>query len=142
MRQLASTLIAGPVLAMATIFLIVACGPPAGGGTQAPPSPSLTSGIRGVVLLSPTCGAQPADASPCVTPYAAKLVITDENGTVVGTITSGADGRFEIALPPGNYLIQPRPGDGGVPFATSAIPVTVVADDYADVEVDYDSGIR
>ena len=77
-----------------------------------------------------------------MTPYAAELVITDENGTVVGRVSSGADGHFEIALPPGNYVIQPRPGDGGVPFATSAIPVTVVADDYADVEIDYDSGIR
>jgi len=75
-------------------------------------------------------------------PYAAKLVITDENGTVVGTVNSGTDGHFEIALPPGNYVIQPANGPNGVPFATSAIPVTVVADDYAVVEVDYDSGIR
>jgi len=123
------------------LLLFTACGPPSSGATTQP-SPALTSGIRGVVLLSPTCGAQAADASPCVTPYAARLVITDENGTIVGTITSGADGHFEIPLPPGNYVIQPKPGDGGVPFATSAIPVTVVADDYADVEVDYDSGIR
>jgi len=129
------------LLVTATLLLFTACGPPSSGATTQP-SPALTSGIRGVVLLSPTCGAQAADASPCVTPYAARLVITDENGTIVGTITSGADGHFEIPLPPGNYVIQPKPGDGGVPFATSAIPVTVVADDYADVEVDYDSGIR
>ena len=140
MRRQRRTLVTA-LLVTATLLLFAACGPPASGATTQP-SPALTSGIRGVVLLSPTCGAQAADASPCVTPYAARLVITDENGTIVGTITSGADGHFEIPLPPGNYVIQPKPGDGGVPFATSAIPVTVVADDYADVEVDYDSGIR
>ena len=130
------------LLATATALLLVACGPPAGGATSTQPSQALTSGISGVVLLSPTCAVQAADASPCVTPYAAKLVITDENGTVVGTVNSGTDGHFEIALPPGNYVIQPANGPNGVPFATSAIPVTVVADDYAVVEVDYDSGIR
>lgn len=130
------------LLALAAAVLIVACGPPASGPPATQPSLALTSGIRGVVLLSPTCAAQPADATPCVTPYAAELVITDENGTIVGRVSSGADGHFEIALPPGNYVIQPSPGQGGVPFAQAAIPVTVVADDYAPVEIDYDSGIR
>jgi hypothetical protein len=129
------------LLATATALLLVACGPPAGGTQSTQPSEALTSGISGVVLLSPTCAVQPADATPCVTPYAAELVITDENGTVVGKVTSSADGSFKIALPPGNYVILPSPGSGGMPVA-QPIPITVVADDYAPVEIDYDSGIR
>jgi hypothetical protein len=140
-RRPARGLVATLLAAAASALLIVACGPPAGGSPSTPPSPALTSGIRGVVLLGPTCGAQAADASPCVTPYAAELVITDESGTTVGRISSGTDGQFEIALPPGSYVIQPSPGQDGVPFAIP-VPVTVVADDYAAVEVDYDSGIR
>ncbi len=142
MRDVARSLAVAVLLAMFVALVVAACGPPAGGGQPtAPPSLALTSGIRGVVLLGPTCGAQPADASPCVTPYLTELVITDDSGSTVGKVTSGNDGRFEIALPPGSYVIQPAPGQGGVPFAIP-VPVTVVADDYAEVEVDYDSGIR
>jgi uncharacterized lipoprotein YbaY len=129
-------------LAAVVIVLLVACAPPGAGSPSPEASLVLTSGVRGVVLLGPTCGAQSADASPCVTPYAASMVITDESGATVGRIASGSDGRFEISLPPGNYVITPANGPNGVPFAQSAIPVTVVPDEYAPVEVDYDSGIR
>jgi hypothetical protein len=129
-------------LAAVLIALVVACSPSAGGSPSPQASLVLTSGIRGVVLLSPTCGVQSADASPCVTPYAASMVITDASGATVGRVASGPDGRFEIALPPGNYVITPANGPNGVPFAQSAIPVNVVQDQYTPVEVDYDSGIR
>ncbi len=141
MRRPAQTRISAALLVTVIALLLAACGPPAGGAASTQPSPALTSGIRGIVLLGPTCAAQPADASPCVTPYAAELVITDDNGSTVGKVMSGVDGHFEIALPPGNYQILPTPATGGVPFAIP-VPVTVVADDYADVEIDYDSGIR
>lgn len=123
----------------ALCLVLVACTPQA---SPAPPSaPPLTSGIRGIVLLGPTCAAQPAYASPCITPYATELVILDDNGNKVATVSSGDDGHFEIALPPGDYTIQPTPGPDGVPSGTP-VPVTVLDDDYTDVEVDYDTGIR
>ena len=93
------------------------------------------------MLLGPTCANQPIYASPCVTPYAAQLVIVDGNGVTVTRITSGADGHFQVSLPPGNYVIQPTPGVDGVPSGTP-LEVNVVAGDYAVVEVDYDTGLR
>jgi len=119
-----------------------ACGPEESASPAPTPSPPLDSGISGIVLLGPTCAAQAVDASPCVTPYVATLVILDTDGNIVTTVSSNPDGTFKVALPPGDYVIQPTPGDGGVPNATPQT-VTVAPDDYAtDIEIDYDTGIR
>jgi hypothetical protein len=123
-------------------FGLVACGPEELASPSPTPSAPLDSGISGIVLLGPTCAAQAVDASPCVTPYVARLLILDSDGNVVTQVSSNPDGTFKVALPPGDYVIQPAPGDGGIPNATSQ-GVTVTPDDYTtDVEIDYDTGIR
>ena len=98
------------------------------------------SGIRGLVLLGPTCPVEPSDGSACVTPYAATIAVLDDAETTVATIRSGPDGRFEVALPPGHYLLVPASGD---PLPT-AEPVGVVVEpgEFVVVQIDYDSGIR
>lgn len=119
---------------------LIACGP----DEAASPTPTATvvdSGIRGTVLLGPTCAAQSVDASPCVTPYVARLVILDSDGNVVTEVSSKPDGTFSVTLPPGDYVIQPMPADGGIPNATPQ-SVTVAPHDYFEVEIDYDTGIR
>jgi hypothetical protein len=107
-------------------------------------TPTVPSGIRGTVVLGPTC---PLEASPganepvpCLTPYAARLVILNAENAVVDGVTSGADGRFEVTLPPGDYVIAPESGDP-YPIA-QPLPVTVIAGQYIEVEVNYDTGIR
>lgn len=99
------------------------------------------SGIRGRVILGPTCPVQAASAPPCLTPYAAQLVVTrrDEDREVA-RVSSGADGAFELQLPPGEYQIVPQPGD---PFPhAQPLDVTVVEGHFAHVEINYDTGIR
>ena len=128
------------VLALVAVGLVVGCGPVDGA------SPSLTagpSGIRGTVFLGPTCPG-PVDPSatqePCVTPYSAQLAILDEDSKVVTRVTSAADGTFQLDLPPGEYTLAPQNGD---PFPTApSQPVTVTGGQYAEVEVNYDTGIR
>lgn len=91
------------------------------------------------MLLGPTCPVA-TSAEPCVTPYAAVLVVLDRANAEVGRVTSAADGRFEIALPPGDYTVAPTPGD---PFPTAhPLPVSVVEGSFTEIEVNYDSGIR
>jgi hypothetical protein len=96
------------------------------------------SGITGIVLVGPECR-RPTEASPCLVPYEARLVVLDPDGGVVGEVTSGPDGTFRLELPPGDYVIQPSPGGDPFPRA-EARSVTVVAGEMSEVEIDYERG--
>jgi len=108
--------------------------------TPAPPS-----GIKGMVLLGPTCPieASPGDNNPvpCVTPYAATLVVLDNEGVKVATVTSGPDGKFQVNLAPGVYVVAPSTGSDPYPIAQPQ-SVTVDVGVYTQIEVNYDTGIR
>lgn len=108
--------------------------------TPAPPS-----GIKGTVLLGPTCPVESSpganDPVPCLTPYAATLVVLDNEGVKVATVTSGADGKFQVNLPPGDYVVTPETGTDSYPIA-QPLSVTVSAGIYTEIEVNYDTGIR
>lgn len=107
--------------------------------TPAPPS-----GIRGTVILGPTCstGQEPGahEPVPCLTPFSAQLAVLDAESAVVTRTTSGADGRFEVTLPPGEYVVTP---EGGDPYPIAQpVPVSVGAGVYVEIQVNYDTGIR
>jgi hypothetical protein len=77
----------------------------------------------------------------CTKPYVATLAVTDAlDDSTKARVTSGADGSFRVDLPPGDYVVVPGNGD---PFPMAQpVDVTVVAGDYAPVEINYDTGIR
>ncbi|MEX2548197.1 MAG: hypothetical protein WD830_10475 [Chloroflexota bacterium] len=108
-------------------------------------TPTPLSGIRGVVLLGPTCpvGGEPGgnEPVPCVTPYAANLVILDSESAVVARVSSGADGAFQVNLPAGEYVVTPATGADTYPIA-QPVSVVVSTGQYAEVEINYDTGIR
>lgn len=112
---------------------------------EASPTPAPTpvlSGVRGTVLLGPTCaGATRADA--CTEPYVARLLVLDAEGALVGEVTSAEDGSFTLTLPPGVYTIQPTPPEGDALFPV-AFPVSFVVgeEEWTEVGIDYDTGIR
>jgi hypothetical protein len=137
----ASTVGALVGLLLTLAFVAIACGPEQQGGTETPSPTMLDSGIRGIVLLGPVCPVESAEPSPCLTPYAANLVITDSDGNVITRVSSGSDGHFEVLLPPGDYVIQPDNGPDGNPSSIPQ-PVTVGPDEFEEVEVDYDTGLR
>ena len=107
-----------------------------------PPPPS---GIKGIVLLGPTCPVEvtPGDNNPvpCLTPYAATLVVLDDEGVKVATINSGGDGTFQIDLAPGDYVVTPESGTDTYPIAQPQ-SVTVATGVYTEIQVNYDTGIR
>jgi hypothetical protein len=125
------------LVVLALVALALGACSPAG----ASPSPStLDSGIRGNVLLGPTCPVEIVGQSPCVTPYSAVLVITDSDDREVARTTAAVDGTFSIPLPPGEYVILPQAGN---PFPqASPVDVTVVPGQFAEVQINYDTGIR
>lgn len=127
-----------------SLLLLALAASLAGCDTFAPassPTPTpLLSGIQGVVLLGPMCSA-PTAASPCLEAYAALLVVFDTDGQEVAEVTSAADGSFHLALPPGDYVIQPAAGGDPFPRAESQ-NVTVLDGELTDVEIDYESRDR
>jgi hypothetical protein len=107
-------------------------------------TPPPASGIRGTVLLGPTCPVESSpganDPVPCVTSYAATLVVLDDEGVKVATITTGDDGKFQVDLAPGDYVVTPENGTDTYPIAQ---PQSVTVDNgYTEIEVNYDTGIR
>jgi hypothetical protein len=126
------------LLFVAVGLCMLAAGCAGGAGQTTRPD----TGIRGMVLLGPTCPVEEAGGSPCLTPLAAELVVRSKDGsTEVARVASGADGRFELALPPGEYVIWPEPGENGFPVA-QPLDVTVTAGMFTELEINYDSGIR
>ncbi|MDA1062155.1 MAG: hypothetical protein O2895_04505 [Chloroflexi bacterium] len=107
------------------------------------PMPSAGSGVWGTVTLGPLCPVQRED-QPCPDrSLAATIVLRDASGNEVGRATSGSDGRYQIAAPPGDYILDPQPLDGQqLPHAVP-IEVTIKGGVYwALVDIPYDSGIR
>jgi len=123
--------------AIIVTLALAACGAPA-----ASPTPPPGTGIQGVVQVGPTCPVERIN-SPCPPrPLAATVVVRDAAGHEVARTHSGADGHFNVDVPPGTYTVV------GLNVGSSMLPrpipttVTVTSGRYATVNVEYDSGIR
>jgi len=135
-----------------TVALLREDGPPvppdAGGGGGARSSDGGAGilpagpGIAGQALAGPTCPVvKPGDSSCNDRPVAgASILIRDATGTVVAQMTTDADGRFHVSVPPGDYRVEPQPVEGLMGGAT-ALEVTVGAT-FKEVQIAYDTGIR
>jgi hypothetical protein len=106
---------------------------------SAAPQPA-DSGVRGLVLLGPTCPVQ-RPGHTCVRPYKALISIRREPGNkVVARVRSKSDGRFTVSLRGGHYLLQPR---NGTPFPRAqSQTITVQGGHFTAVTIRFDSGIR
>lgn len=109
-------------------------------------TPTPPSGIKGTVILGPTCpvggGGESFNPVPdaCLTPYAAQMVVLDDENKVVAHIASGADGTFQVDVAPGDYVVAAATTDS-YPIA-QPVSVTVVPGQYVTVQINYDTGIR
>lgn len=105
-----------------------------------PPAAS-TTGISGTVTegpITPVC----VEGDPCERPLVAILLVRDASGGVVAQTQSAADGTYRIELPPGSYAVEPlTPGDGPFPIAQT-VNVTVGAEGFVTLDIEYDTGIR
>jgi hypothetical protein len=93
-----------------------------------------------MVTIGPTCPVQRID-SPCPDrPYPADIIVLDDTGRRVASVSSGVDGRFRVLLPPGSYTLSPQ--HKATPPSAREQLVTVVAGRLTTIQVVYDSGIR
>jgi hypothetical protein len=98
------------------------------------------SGIRGVVMIGPTCPVVLA-GSPCPDqPWHGTVQGFNLAGALIRDTSTDENGAFELPLEPGTYdLVAARPNGLGNAERTR---ITVRADSYLRVTVRVDSGIR
>jgi hypothetical protein len=127
-----------------TVSLVSESGPPV--PTDAWPSPggADATGIAGIAVAGPVCPVETVPPDPGCAPRpvaGAVLVIRDGAGSEVARTTTEADGSFFVELPAGDYLVEPQPVEGLLGTAP-ALEVTVVDGIPAQVQIEYDTGIR
>jgi hypothetical protein len=124
------------ILVLLIASLLGSCGDDAGGEGS--------SGIAGRAVLGPTCPVE-REGTPCPDqPYdGARLRIVDRGtGDVVATVTTDDQGRFRVAVAPGDYVVDAEPTEGRpLPFA-KPVDVTVRPGRFTEVTVAFDTGIR
>ena len=114
-----------------------------GGGGGLPIDSGVDSGVRGVVLLGPTCPVMrdPPEPGCADKPYATTIIVRRaSSSSIVATGKSDASGVFELSLPPGSYILL---AEGGATLPRCGeVNVTVVAGRYETANISCDTGIR
>jgi Carboxypeptidase regulatory-like domain len=124
-----------PLVPLLVLLLLTACAPD---GSEAASS----SGVRGQVLLGPTCPVV-QEGSPCPDePVGGVEVRALTDGEAIAETTSGEDGRFELELPPGRYTLEAVVDPDGPGMFAKPVAVTITAGAFVEVVVPVDSGIR
>lgn len=99
-----------------------------------------TSGIHLVATIGPTCPGPERPGQVCTKPYQGEFVVTDSGGTEVAQATTNQDGQTLINLSPGTYTVTLKI-EGRFPSG-APVNATVAAGQYAEVNIELDSGIR
>jgi len=104
------------------------------------PSPG-TSGIEGTIVVSPTRpGPIRKDEEPSVAPVRNAQFAVKAGDATVKTFTTDGEGRFQVALPPGQYVIV---REGTPPrIGRWRFEADVVAGQVTKVNWTADSGMR
>jgi hypothetical protein len=100
-----------------------------------------TSGLEGTVLVSPSRpGPIRKDDGPSVAPVRNAQFAVKSGDATVATFTTDGEGRFQVALPPGHYVIV---REGAAPrIGRWRFEADVVADKVTKVNWTADSGMR
>ena len=107
-------------------------------GETPPPS---ASGIEGTIVVSPIRpGPIGKDDGPSVAPVGNTQFLVKAGEATVKTFTTDGEGRFQVALPPGHYVIM-REG-AAPPIGRWQFEADVVAGQMLKVNWTADSGMR
>lgn len=100
--------------------------------------PREPSGIVGTVIAWPCNPVETEDDPPCPG-YVGEIRVLREDGSVVTTSHTDADGHFRVELPPGAYVVDPE--DGGKSLANGDGRVTVREGSFARVDLTHYTGL-
>jgi hypothetical protein len=99
-----------------------------------------TSGIEGTIFVSPSRPGPITKDGPSVAPVANVKFLVKAGDAIVKTFTTDGEGRFQVALPPGHYVIVKE----GAPVRIGRwhFEAHVVAGQMTKVNWTADSGMR
>ena len=120
------------------LFSLTACGQE----IAITPSPTLSSGVEGLVTEGPMCPGPVAigDTKCQDKPYQATISILDSNNKPIYQFQTDVSGYFKIALAPGTYILHPE-SDNALPRAADQ-SIVVVTGQFTQVTIMYDTGMR
>jgi len=111
-------------------------------GTAQPVDSSAGSGIEGLTMVDGRCPVETDPPSCPAKPISARITVTIAGtDTVVAEATSGADGAFRMALPPGRYMLRAVNHTGAAYPRSSPVEV-VVGPRYATVLITFNTGLQ
>jgi hypothetical protein len=96
------------------------------------------SGVTGTVIAWPCNPVESQNDPPCPG-YVGEIRVLREDGSVVTTSHTDADGHFRVELPPGVYVVDPN--DGGKSLANGDGRVTVREGSFAHVDLTHYTGL-
>ena len=99
------------------------------------------SGVKGTALWGPVKPGPVRAGYSDEAPLSAAFEVR-QGGKVVARFKSDKAGRFEVLLPPGEYVITPAPGTPIPAPHSQDTNVTVPADGFAEVTLRLDTGMR
>ena len=100
------------------------------------------TGIRGQVLRGPINPGPEIAGVINEEPFSAVFSVLDSENNSVARFESDENGSFEVALAPGEYTVVPDPLAPILFPEQQTRAVSVPADGFADVVLDFDTGIR
>ena len=104
---------------------------------------SPTTGLKGRMMIAAPCPGPALDDKPCPDqPLSASFEVLDSQNTVVARFQSDAEGRFQVALPPGTYTLLPAAGAPLFNPRSQPQNVTVQTEAMTDITLRFDSGMR
>ena len=129
MRSRIGSIIATSLIALACMTAVAETRPPD------------ASGIEGTILVSPTRpGPIRKDEEPSAAPVSNAQFVVKASDTIVKTFTTDSEGHFQVALPPGHYVIL---REGAAPrVGRWSFEADVVAGHMTKVNWTADSGMR
>jgi hypothetical protein len=122
------SVIAGTLIALFSMTAVAETPPPG------------TSGIEGAVLISPSRPGPITKDEPSVAPARNVQFLVKAGDATVKTFTTDGEGRFQVALPPGHYVIVKE--GAAARIGRWRFEADVVAGEMTKVNWTADSGMR
>ena len=119
-------------LMVAALVLLAGCG-----GDQSSDRSSDRAELSGLVMIGPTGGPCKAN-EPCSRPADDVELEFVRSGQVIASVTTDEQGRYEVQLEPGTYLVRAV----DYPLPATIQPTTVTVEDDARLNIEIDSGAR